>query len=47
MSTKLAEMGLDELEILCSQRGIPYKDASSADELRKRLSSKKKGNEED
>ena len=46
MANKLGDMGLDELEVLCSQRGIPYKDASSAEELRKRLS-KKKGNEED
>jgi len=41
MRKKLKNMDMLELRDLCRDRGIPFRDARSAEELRERLSSKK------
>ena len=38
----LKDMSFPELQDACRDKGISYRDASSADELRKRLAPKKK-----
>ena len=40
MVKKLKDMNFQELMDKCRDKGIPFKDASSADELRKRLNPK-------
>ncbi len=42
MGKKLKDMNFPELQDACRDKEIPYKDASSAEELRKRLAPKKK-----
>lgn len=37
----IKDMNFPELQDECRDKGLPYKDASSAEELRKRLASKK------
>jgi len=41
MGKNIKDMNFPELQDACRDKEIPFKDASSADELRKRLSSKK------
>lgn len=41
MLSKLGNLDIRELQDLCRDKEIPYKDASSAEELRKRLAPKK------
>ncbi len=42
MGKNIKDMNFPELQDVCRDKGIPFKDASSVGELRKRLASKKK-----